>query len=302
MDRTHSSDRDIARPLRSPQAPITVIGIDCAVDPRKVGLSRATSHGEELYIHEVERSSKKNGRRPAEIAAAWISAAPGQVLIALDAPLGWPERLGKTLAPHRAGDPISILASDLFHRYTDAFIRCHVGQRPLDVGADRIAHTARAALELLYELGRSLDVSRIPNEDHRLGREAIPLAWDPLVAAPVQAIEVYPAATRRAHSFDTAPTTWASLEGLLCGEPVELQLTDAWPAFWSDGRDAVLCALAAHDFLRGLAMAPVDQRLAQKEGWIWVRRPVATRCTGEAADKLAARLERARDMAPPEAF
>ncbi|MGM0434207.1 MAG: hypothetical protein ACQEQ1_06055, partial [Pseudomonadota bacterium] len=37
----------------------------------------------------------------------------------------------------------------------------------------------------------------------------------------------------------------------------------------SDALDAVICLLAAHDFLRGEAMGPEDQALATKEGWIW---------------------------------
>ena len=38
--------------------------------------------------------------------------------------------------------------------------------------------------------------------------------------------------------------------------------------------DAGLCAIAGADFMDGLACAPEDQTLAEKEGWIWVRSPV----------------------------
>ena len=33
--------------------------------------------------------------------------------------------------------------------------------------------------------------------------------------------------------------------------------------------DAVVCLLAARDFLDGRAMEPVDASLALQEGWIW---------------------------------
>ena len=42
----------------------------------------------------------------------------------------------------------------------------------------------------------------------------------------------------------------------------------------ADALDAGLCVLAAVDFLLGRAMKPQDEEMAEKEGWIWVRRPV----------------------------
>jgi hypothetical protein len=39
----------------------------------------------------------------------------------------------------------------------------------------------------------------------------------------------------------------------------------------ADALDAAVCVLAAADFLRGEAMPPEDQALAEREGWIWVR-------------------------------
>ena len=42
----------------------------------------------------------------------------------------------------------------------------------------------------------------------------------------------------------------------------------------SDALDAVICLLAAQDFLIGKAMPPNNHAPALKEGWIWVRYPV----------------------------
>ncbi len=35
--------------------------------------------------------------------------------------------------------------------------------------------------------------------------------------------------------------------------------------------DAVVCLLAARDFMLGEAMPPVNRSLAEIEGWIWTR-------------------------------
>ena len=37
-----------------------------------------------------------------------------------------------------------------------------------------------------------------------------------------------------------------------------------------DALDAIVCLLAAQDFLRGDAGSPEDVDLARREGWIWV--------------------------------
>ena len=62
------------------------------------------------------------------------------------------------------------------------FIQQKLKKTPLDVGADRIARTAYAALHLLGSVRVQLHLS-------------IPLAWAPTDISVVAAIEVYPAAT-----------------------------------------------------------------------------------------------------------
>ena len=37
--------------------------------------------------------------------------------------------------------------------------------------------------------------------------------------------------------------------------------------------DAVLCVLAAADFVKGDVIRPTNRALAKKEGWIWVKSP-----------------------------
>ncbi len=38
----------------------------------------------------------------------------------------------------------------------------------------------------------------------------------------------------------------------------------------ADAFDAIVCLLAAKDFLDGGAIPPTDLTIAEKEGWIWV--------------------------------
>jgi hypothetical protein len=80
-------------------------------------------------------------------------------LIAIDAPLGWPAGAGEAFTAHRAGDSIPIEADALFRRETDRFVYRLLGQTPLEVGADKIARTALAALSFLGDLRTQLDAA-----------------------------------------------------------------------------------------------------------------------------------------------
>jgi predicted RNase H-like nuclease len=241
---------------------MTAIGVDCASDPKNVGLALGRFVDGHIAVEAVRRGAREPS--PVEVVARWIETRGAPVLLALDAPLGWPVPLADTLVAHRAGDPLDAEAHALFRRATDRFVRDRLGKQPLDVGADRIARTAHAALAFLSTLRQRLGLP-------------IPLAWQPEVAG-MAAIEVYPAATLAAHGLlapgykhpqghDVRRRLAAEL-----GERLALPHNDA--LFHSDHLlDAALCVLAAQDFLRGEAMPPLDRGLAEREGWIWVRQP-----------------------------
>lgn len=231
----------------------SIIGIDCATQPEKVGLALARVGGPLLEIEQVAVGSRQ--RDPASIAAAWL-ADRDSVLLALDAPLGWPTELGHSLSQHRAGHAIAPSPDSLFHRHTDSELCKRLGKRPLEVGANLIARTAHAALALLAELRR------------RTGRE-IPLAWEPSACHGTAAIEVYPAATLMTRRFSNGPDCLELFKS-------EVRLPSS-PLVASSGhaRDAVICAIAGSDFLAGACVSPTDLGLAMKEGWIWARRTEA---------------------------
>ena len=240
---------------------VTVVGIDCATVDAKVGLAVATVVGDRCAVQYAGVCSTE--QEVAGVVAGWLAGVP-RALLAFDAPLGWPEAMGRALAVHRAGDPLSVAANNLFRRDTDRFVKTGSASNRWTVGADRIARTAHAALALLADLrGRT----GLP----------IPLAWTPDDAAPAAAIEVYPAATLLAHGIpargykkkeQTAErrVIMGHLEGHL-----ELPPDRAAMEANADAMDAAVCVLAGWDFLRGRCYEPGDPALARHEGWIWVR-------------------------------
>lgn len=236
-----------------------VIGIDCSTDPKNVGL--AFYDGSLQRITEV----REDGRNAADDVARWILGS-SRVLLALDAPLGWPLAF-EELAQHTAGRPVSASRTEAFNRVTDRFVKETVGQQPLRVGADLIAMTAHWALSLLDTLRRKTSLD-------------IPLAWAPSFTERAAAIEVYPAATLRARRLrctgykdrsaehaDVRRHMLDSLRGDIAIDVVAERITS------SDVFDAVVCCLAGTDFLEGRASPPIDEAVAKKEGWIWVVRP-----------------------------
>lgn len=77
----------------------SIIGIDCATQPETVGLALAHLDKGNLFVDEVDRDSKS--RNPGAIIYEWINKSEN-VLLAFDAPLGWPDSLGRSLVNHQA--------------------------------------------------------------------------------------------------------------------------------------------------------------------------------------------------------
>jgi predicted nuclease with RNAse H fold len=166
----------------------------------------------------------------------------GPILIAIDAPLGWPVPLVEGLAGHRAGNGVAFPPGEMFSRATDRFVRRMTNKLPLEVGANLIARVAHSAVNFLADLRTSSGCE-------------IALVWDSEQLPRCGAIEVYPAVTRLAHGSATA---WQALA-------VDAH-TDGLKA---DANDALWCAVAGRHFLRGECHAPEDRSAAEREGWIW---------------------------------
>lgn len=241
-----------------------IIGIDCAVSPNKVGLALALMDGNQCSLLKAEKSSKQ--RPPVNTLVEWICKLDGQILLALDAPLGWPEALSNELVSHLAGNVILQRADKMFRRSTDLFVKDMMGKQPLDIGADRIARTAHAALNLLQEIRQST-------------KEKISLAWNLEFDSRIAAIEVYPAATlvsynlpsmkyKKAEEESTRQKIISNLRQYLDIGKFEDILKES-----ADVLDSVICVLAASDFLKSKTMVPPNMKLAKKEGWIWVKSP-----------------------------
>jgi len=254
---------------RAKAAELRVIGIDCATVATKVGLALCVVHEGRPRIDQLLVGESW----PAidERLAQWTTK---RTLFALDAPLGWPAPMADSLHRHRAGAALPDGTNTLFRRKTDDVVAEHLGKRPLDVGADRIARTAHTALSLLARLRETLG-------------KPIPLAWQPGSIEGFAAIEVYPAGTLAArklpHSGYKARTTESAelrqqLVEAVCQELSFDQDAAKLMAQSDHALDAVLCTVAGLDFLAGDVLQPDDLDLAKREGWIWVPSRVRFGC------------------------
>jgi predicted RNase H-like nuclease len=240
-----------------------VIGLDCATEDSRIGLARADVEAGAYHVEEMGVCS--SARPVVSVLGEWLNG-QDHVLLAVDAPLGWPVGLAGSLRRHRAGDAISVPANEMFRRDSDRFIQREIGKTPLDVGADRIARTAHAALRILAEV-------------RQLTQRPIPLLWNPDSLNGVAAIEVYPAATLTVHAFRSngykGASQSAEREEIINSLRNVLALPDDTSRMisYADALDAVVCILAAKDFLEGKAMPPLDAAVAAREGWIWCAPP-----------------------------
>ena len=241
-----------------------IVGIDCATKDANMGLVLAVIDDGRLRIHDATVGDRLHSAR--SIVEEWLTDSGDTALLAIDAPLGWPSALVTSLTSHYAGAAIDTPADCMFRRATDAFVKREVGKTPLDVGADRIARTAHAALRLLGELRNGLDVP-------------IPLAWEPWNIADHAAIEVYPAATLMAHGMrSTGYKKTGQVQErteMVAALRAKMTLADQNVRDLvgnADLLDAAVCVLAAADFITGRAVPPTDRCLAEREGWIWTAR------------------------------
>ena len=96
---------------------VTLIGVDCATDPRNVGIARALWDGGGCRLEVVGVAA--TWQAITERVASWCTS---QTLIAIDAPLGWPAPLGQALVGHEAGAGIDAAPNALFRRATDDLV------------------------------------------------------------------------------------------------------------------------------------------------------------------------------------
>ena len=236
-----------------------IVGIDCATEPRNVGVAVARWSDKAPSTVDLQELFRGNDSRIRTSLAKHLASkhiASGKpVLLALDAPLGWPDAMREELAAHSAGRPLATGRQRMFSRVTDRFVH-RAGKKPLDVGADRIAKTGHWALNFLEQLREA-------------AREEIPLAWVSEKTPSVAAIEVYPAAERAVRDLHKADFE-ATLDGLKHSvadlHAYENEVRDS-----DDLLDAVLCVLAGAAFLSEtcVPIPPEHVAASRREGWIW---------------------------------
>jgi hypothetical protein len=255
--------------LKSDDGSVTIIGVDCATQSNKVGLALGSMSKGLLTIDKAMKLGKSGSI--ANVVSSWIREnSTTKTLIAMDSPLGWPIKLGEELIAHTAGSSLSTEAHQMFRRRTDFFIKEQANKQSLDVGADRIARTAHAALRLIDEIKEQVGMS-------------IPLAWNSELRHPISVIEVYPAVTLKSCQLLPAMSYKKESNG------AREQIVDGLSEFMTlpagdkqsiidddDILDAVACVLAGSHFINNESVGPAtseDRALAEKEGWIWAKIP-----------------------------
>jgi predicted nuclease with RNAse H fold len=174
--------------------------------------------------------------------AGWASNAD---VVAIDAPLGWPEEFVAAVTAHHRGEPWP--ASDLLtlrYRLTDRTVASMTGVRPLSVSSDLIGVCAFRAARL-----RSL----------------------------FPAVEVYPAGALRVWGLPAtgykgvrgAPVRREIVAGLLRRCPW-LSVDEVGLIRRDHDLDALLCALLARAAATGRSHPPPEDaaEIAAREGWI----------------------------------
>jgi hypothetical protein len=244
--------------------PRYLVGLDAASDRKRFGWAVAECDDGGAHLVAQGLLGTSGGAWPTPLREALRD--PGGALLAIDAPLGWPRRMGETLVAHRAGEAVGVAKNDLFRRATDDVVRTVLRKQPLEVGADLIARAAMEALAVLGELRRD-------------SGKALPLAWSP-GAARDAVIEVYPGATLTAHGVARSkykdPGTAGARDPMVEAFEPRLAGMRARIGEPSDVFDACLCIVCGLDFLDGRCIAPdaTQREAAAVEGWIWFARPI----------------------------
>lgn len=253
-----------------------VIGVDCATETKKVGVAVATVSGETFRVEELFPGEPPTSETVAHFVAPRVECARKAgtpVLLALDAPLGWPQAMHRELAVHSAGRPLAAARQRMFSRYTDRFVYRRTGKKPLDIGANLIAKTAHWALELLEQVREATG-------------EEIPMAWTQGPVRDVVAIEVYPALALRALAKNPEEKKRLGAGYKKSGKEGDRARQQIWdrlkfvpvtlPRDQAPGTDheidAVLCVQIANEFLRGRCEKPPEacpEDMVRREGWIW---------------------------------
>lgn len=284
-----------------------IIGIDCAADPKNIGVAYAKMAGTRFTVERVRfgkggRDSRSRRLRDlANDVVESVREADAPTLLAIDAPLGWPTQMSCALATHRAGEQLEGTghqapdAGSFFSRCTDRFVAEKTGKTPMAVGANLIARVSHTALGLLEMLRLS---DGMPNFPHLLSQDGV------IRREEGGLIEVYPAlagpfflsSTGKAKYWDDLASALDKLKkdddvnwferlrqrvGALTDGELTVHLNDAVADAIKTrprrdhGLDAILCAWTGFRFLQRRCVEPPRADDGQhndcfeREGWIW---------------------------------
>ncbi|MEG3638033.1 DUF429 domain-containing protein [Magnetococcus sp. PR-3] len=242
-----------------------ILGVDCATQWARMSVAVGHWNNTRLTLQQTLTASDLNDDNWQKLVDQ-LSHLQTPLILAMDAPLGWPFPFMNQLFHHQAGEPLQGSANDLLRRMTDKVVRQHLGKTPLDVAADRIARTAHEALRMIGLI--------------RSSHPEVAMLWHPAETPKIGLLETYPAAVIRQRGYASqgykkedahAKQTRLQMVKAVAEEidmPAHLHTVMSQT---DHDLDALLCLLATKDFLQGKALPPPKDHLAQikKEGWIW---------------------------------
>ncbi|MFK7693091.1 DUF429 domain-containing protein [Paenibacillus sp. HJGM_3] len=240
-----------------------IIGVDCAVSPKNVGISVLDYSGKKFL-------PVPSNPDPSKTLLHILEANPSRkTLLCLDAPLGWPSTFAPGLIGHSAGEYLGNTLDSFFKRDTDLFCYYLLKKIPLDVASDKIARTTYKTLEMLNAI--------------RVRYPYLKMLWDPQEKYELGFIEVYPAAWLVSELITPHVTSYKGTKDIHQARRMEMleriqrngmDMSVLEKRMIEDEHffDACVCCLCGMDFVDLRAIKPFPQLTSvKKEGWIWLK-------------------------------
>lgn len=83
---------------------LRLVGIDCATQDAKIGVAFGSFRNKTLTVLDAYACTKE--KTAAIEISKWLQNGKKPALLAIDAPLVWPQTLSRVLATHRAGEEL----------------------------------------------------------------------------------------------------------------------------------------------------------------------------------------------------
>jgi len=255
---------------------ICIIGWDAASDEKNNGLVKASVEDAKIDIKQVWKH--RDPMKLVDTISNWIDEERkknSKIILAVDCPMGWPIGFDGYLKQHSAGYFGSKELLEFPRRATDRKIfenyqkfkpnaKNKYAINPLDVACNLIARASFETFKRIHDIENKVKIIWSKDEIYDVGL-----------------IEVYPSVTIAFNDFKISPykkKKWSNAKAdNLDSIKDSFVNTKELSAIIKKEHDfdALICCIAAKDFLQGKCFEPEGsiKSVVEKEGWIWVKDP-----------------------------